>query len=435
MSRTLRRFLFLPFLLFPIAAFLGCGEDPSTTNPPSGDDATLAFGGAFDGDEVVLERLVTDTPEGPVRIDLVADRVEVDVTTGVVEADVALRNRSDRTVGLPALVFLGAYDPSTVRLLNGDNQVVDFGPDDVPPEGPYPDWFDYGGTFGNDGLLGPGETSDARTWRFEVPGGVSFAFGAAVRVGLDPSRPTISGRVFFDDDLDGELDDDELPFGAGMVQVTHADGYLQRTMVDDTGRWRVPIRRTGLYSALYLPPPTAGPLPWSFSTPNPLEILITPSSTGEPQGFDGADFGIAEELPPPPPPPDDVVILSDGPADSVQTDPYRLLDARITMAPPADGTRPVRYLLEVRVGYSGCSPGHPLLAYAGRNFVETAPPQTWLRLSHDDRGELCDAWWEEWRRFDLTPLVEHYVQVYGGPVEFVVKLEAPDGTEFSLPVR
>ena len=70
MHRNLRLFLILPLLL--TFTFLGCDSDPSTTNPPDGGDAMLRFGGSFEGGEVVLERIVADTPNGPVEIDLLA---------------------------------------------------------------------------------------------------------------------------------------------------------------------------------------------------------------------------------------------------------------------------------------------------------------------------------------------------------------------------
>ena len=429
MTRTLRGFLTLPIaLLFFVS---GCGDDPSGTTPDDG-DVNVAFGGSFEDGDVVLERIVGETPEGPVAIDLVARAVRV--VGEVVEVDVAMRNESRRPIGIPALVFIGDFTPPTVRVTNSDNQLVDGGPGSLPPAGPYPDWFDYSASFGDDQVLTPGEPSSPRTWRFEVPGAVSFAFGAEAQLSLTLDGPTISGRVFDDRDADGDYGDDELPFGAGMVQVQASNGEMQRARVDSAGRWRVALRRAGLYDVRYLLPPVASPVPMCVTTPNPLEVIITADENGEPNSFTDADFGVHSGPDCGDPPPlRDAVILTSQPPDSIESDPYSLINARVIASPGApDGQ--TTYFVEVTVGFSGCGPDHPVVAYAGDDFMDTNPPSTWLRLAHDDRGELCEAWFEEMRLFDLTPLVREYRSIYGDEVDFTMELTGPDGQTFQLSV-
>ena len=379
-----RRFRFLPLLvLFAITACDG-GPSGSTAEP---DDATLDFGGHYDGQEVVLERVTGEGPDGPYEIDLVALDVSVDPEAGVVALDVALRNRTNRALGLPAIVFVGDFTPDGTVLTNADNMLVDPLPGSEPPQGPYDDWYDYGGTFGDDGRLAPGETSDPRVWRVAVGGGIgSFSFGAHVRIGLDGDRPYVGGRVFDDENLNGRYDDFEMPFGAGMVELRGPDGTIQRTTVGPGGGWRVAIRRAGLYTARWIDPPRVGPMPLCVTTPNPLEVAVVPGADGRPMSFDQANFGVHVG---PCPPRDDVVRLTSAPPDSIPTDSFRLIDARVIASPEQPDLPPTTWFVEVRVGFSGCSPDHPFALFAGDDFIDTNPPITWLRFSHYYRRQLC----------------------------------------------
>lgn len=437
MTRIPNRFLVLSTVFLLTVALFGCDGGPSSSSPPGG-DAAVDFNGSFDGDEVVLERVVNDTANGRVVIELVAQRVEYFPSSGRVEIDVALRNDSEIAVGLPALVFLGDFSPEGTAVINSDNQLIDLPPDVIPPAGPYPDWFDYAGTFGNDGILAAGEISDTRTWMVAVAGEGSFSFGAHVQVGTDPERATISGRVFFDENWNGQFDDNEIPFAAGWVELVGPDGTMQRTRVMDGGLWKLAIRSAGLYTARFISPPTLAAnapfVPWCETTPNPLEIVIVAGPDGEAVSFAQANFGLASY--PCHPPSDGVVNLTSEPASSIETDHYRLLGAQILASPgPADVLPPTTWFLEVRVGFSGCSDDHPILAWAGQDFMESAPPRTWLRLEHDDRDELCDAYFEQTRLFDLSPLVDHFLEVYGGETpHFILELEGPNGESYQLSV-
>jgi hypothetical protein len=45
--------------------------------------------------------------------------------------------------------------------------------------------------------------------------------------------------------------------------------------------------------------------------------------------------------------------------------------------------------------------------------MESFPVQARIVLAHDDRGELCDAYWERELQWDLRPIQEAYRQSYG----------------------
>lgn len=437
MTRNPSRFLVLPVLLLTAAGLFGCDGGPSSSTPPV-DDVTLDYGGSFDGEEIVLERFVSTTPYGPLAIELVALDVSVDPENDFVDLSVALRNDSNQSIAGPARVFVGDFVPADARVTNSDNQLVDPPIDEeVRPNGPYPDYFDYDATFGEDGILGPGETSQPRQWRVEVEGAGSFSFGAALVFSLDPERAYLSGWVFFDENLNGSYDDNEMPFGLGQVVLMGEAGRIASTRVLENGAWRIPVDDAGLFSVHWFPPPTLTAAPFAPlcpTTPNPREVVIVRGNDGRLRSLGDVNFGVVNG-PCPPQPNDDVVRLTDESPDSIQTDDFALIDARVIASPGAPNGE-TTWFVEVTVGFSGCGPEHPFAAYAGDDFMDTNPPSTWLRLQHDDRDELCEAWFEETRVFDLTPLVRNYQRIYGDDVgpNFTMELSGPRGQSFQLSV-
>jgi hypothetical protein len=79
-------------------------------------------------------------------------------------------------------------------------------------------------------------------------------------------------------------------------------------------------------------------------------------------------------------------------------------------------------VLHARVGFSGCSPDHPFRLVMSGGFQESNPVSAQIVLSHDARGEMCDAYFEEVRGFDLGPLVARYREHYGrvDPIRLVL---------------
>lgn len=431
--------LFLPIAL-SLLLFAGCGDDP--TGSPAIDDgiARVAFEGSFDGEELVLQR-ITD-PRTGLALDLVAKDVRyLDTALIRIEVDVALRNASNTPLFGPVMVFLGSFVPEGVAVENSDDLLVDSMAASVPFEGaPFPHYFEYGeAELGDDELmLGPGETSGTRTWRFVLPELAGFSFGSEAWVGTQPVGARIAGTVFLDADRDGFFDPGEPvdpfgPAGHAAVAVRFPRGQVVTARIDERGRWSVPVNAPGIYEVRYLPPPTLF-APICFTTADPLNVVLGTGPDGNLVGFLHADIGIDPEPCFPPPPGGSAVQLTQAPPDSIPTDHFLLLGARIVDGRPVPAANSITGL-EIRVGYSGCSPDHPLALFAGADFMESNPPQTWLRISHDDRGELCDAYFEDTRVFDLSPLRNRYFELYGSYGPMVLVLTTPDGQQrrFELP--
>lgn len=435
--------LFLPIalslLLFALL-LVGCGDDPTGSQVIDDGIARVAFEGNFDGEEMVLQR-ITD-PRTGLALDLVAKDVRyLDTALIRIEVDVALRNASNTPVFGPVMVFLGSFVPEGVGVENSDDPLVDGAMARIPFDGrPYPHYFEYSeAELGDDELmLGPGETSGTRTWRFVLPELAGFSFGSEAWVGTQPTGARIAGTVFLDSDRDGSFDPDEPvhPFGGAgndAVAVRLPRGVTVVARVDEAGRWSIPANAPGIYEAHYLPPPTLF-APICFTTADPLRVVLGTGPDGNLVSFLHADIGIDPENCFGPPPSGSRVQLTQSPPDSIATDAFQLISAQIVnrRVDPA-GNRILG--LEIRVGYSGCSPDHPLALFAGADFMESSPPQTWLRISHDDRGELCDAYFEDSRVFDLSPLRNRFFELYGSYGPMVLVLTTPDGQQlrFELP--
>jgi hypothetical protein len=75
-------------------------------------------------------------------------------------------------------------------------------------------------------------------------------------------------------------------------------------------------------------------------------------------------------------------------------------------------------ILHLTVGFSGCTPNHDFALYGLRGFMESNPVQAGVRLSHDGKGETCDAYITRFLEFDLSPLKDEYRHQYGphGPI-------------------
>jgi len=125
------------------------------------------------------------------------------------------------------------------------------------------------------------------------------------------------------------------------------------------------------------------------------------------------DFAFAEDLPP--------VLLTDLQPAQIPQDPYVLRSIRL------DG-----WVLSLDVGFSGCSPDHPLVLHAGRSFMESWPVQTWLLLAHDDLDEPCDAAFQRTLQFDLRPIQEEHVRAYGSPGRVRLQFRDFQGTLHTL---
>jgi len=383
--------------LIPLLA-AGCFQ---STQPPLGGtgDGLDAFTGSVDpaSGSFVLKSLDVPVTDGtPVRVVLIGRFLRTPVAAGQIAVGVRVRNADRRNLYAPAEIVIGNFNPPAVSIVPGSADWVtclrDSAGDStnaVPGGCSY--GFVYSDLLGDDGILSPGEESGEKLWLFYDPESVAFSFQAHARFGMEPDRARIMGMFFGDTNRNGVRDNDEGPFGGGAVYVTgpgYQDRYIQ---VGPDATYTVFVAEPGIYTLRAVPPPTFGIVPVEFTTPNPLEVLINPGGDGGLRSFLHADFGLANALPPPGVPP----VLFAASADSLTLDGYSLLRVGL------DG-----HVLKLRVGYSGCGPDQPFQLYAVGGIFESVFPQMRLLLSHDDRGELCDAYFERDLAYDLTPILE-----------------------------
>ena len=403
----MRGFVFLLALL----VFAGCSSEDPVSVDTGGADPESWFDGNYDGTGLILQRTDIPGPDGSIlTVELVASRLVYDPLTGQLHVEVFVRNASRVDLYAPARIGIGDFTPDSVLPLNAN----------VLNESPRRWWYDYSKALGEDGVLRPGESSDAVLWILQLPGPQSFSFEAVARFAPEPQRAVLGGRVFYDLDRDGVADPDE-PGGFGDVAISFPDGQHLLARPDSVGWWAVPVDAPGLYTARWISPPTLDFAPVCLTTPNPLQILLTPGPDGLPQSFRQANFGIDPEpcfmndrMP---------IILSDVPVDLLESDHWSLID--LVHTPVSAGTSE---LLVLTVGFSGCSANHPL-AFAVQPPEPGRPEVLVATVVHDDLGELCDAWFNVTRSVDMTLLRRRWTDWTGQPLPRLLELHTPEGIE------
>ncbi len=395
-----------------VALVLG-GCSGSTQPGHDSTDGTGHFEGQIDAgaNSCILKSLEGPVPnDRPIRVDLLARELTTDPATDHVFLEIAVQNADWRPLHGPAEIIVSGLEPPSVRATNADWTTC---PDStIRPQVPVvcEFGFDYSAELGDDGILSPGEVSGYRLWVFHAPELTAFSFGATARFALESGAASISGLFFSDTNENGHHDADEMPLPAGWVEVTGPgiDGLTVR--IGEDGRYAASIDEPGLYSVTGFPPPTGAVQPVRFTTPNPLQVVITAGPTGKPLSYLHADFGLATLQDP------DLyprIALIDGPPDSLSQSPFNLA-----------GISREGDLLVLRVGYSGCQPDHPFNLFMVDGFMESSPVQARLVLIHNDLGELCEVYFERTLTFDIQPIQEAHTRIYGAPG--VVRLDFVD---------
>lgn len=394
----------LIFLTVAAAVLLGLGLagcSDSTDIPasdPVGSGGALVTGGVDPGAGSFVLQTLTIAPDRLTRIpiQLIGNNLVVTGDSNQVALDVAIRNLWSGPLYSPALVAIYDFAPGGVLPVNADGVIVPMGPDGSPiGEDQY--YYNYSDQMGDDGMLAAGETSEARTWIFDDPALVSFSFGARAEFGLEPDRPRIGGVCFWDRNANGIRDPEDGPMPAGLVFLTTPGGETTRTYCDDQGTYSFPVHQSSLYT-LTFDPLIDTLIPIFFTTPYPLQVLLTPGPDGLPNSYLEAHFGMANQMTPRPEP----VQFTDLPADSLQQVHWNFIDAEVL----PDIT------LRMRVGLSGCQPVQPASLYMSGGFMESEPVQANIVFVNESQ-EVCGAYWETSYDFDLAPLYRQYLDAYG----------------------
>ena len=391
--------------------FLGCSD---STGPVAGNlgDGYTDFEGEIDpqGNTFVLASIEVPSSDGvPVRVELIGRLdVRVPIRPGEVPIAVAVRNVDRRSLYPPAEIILSHFRPVSVFPVAGNPDWTRCPPEtDSTAVGLLHECnygYVYSDLLGDDGVLSPGETSEEKLWVFWDPDRVPFSFAAHARFSLEPDRARIAGVFFHDANRNGEREASEPPFGGGAVWVSGPGVKEHYVAVGEDGRYSIFVREPGLYNLRAVAPPTFAPV--DFTTPNPLEVLLLRGSDGQPQSFLHADFGLANTLTDFPP-----VLFNEG-TQGLHLDPYSLLGIELD-----------RYLLRLRVGYSGCSADHPLQLYMVGGFMESYPVQARILLDHNSRDELCRAYFERDLVFDMRPILRAYQEQYGEADVVILRFE------------
>jgi hypothetical protein len=392
----------LILILLGLLALLASGcSDSSGPKPSDSQQGAAMLGGELDpGTGTFVLKTLTEPPPGglePVRVALIGSNLQIDGEGELVSLDVALRNLGEEPLYGPAMVWLNGFYPQTVTVTNADDQIL---PVDIM--GDHPDGgvgFNYTGLLGGDNVLDPQETSGTKTWIFHVPGLVSFSFGAQAVFSLVPDLPRIAGGIWHDLNLDGIHTRNEpfYPYPCHLA-VTGPDNEVRQVQAGSQGAFSFVVTQPGLYS-LRLFADTPGPVAPIYTTPNPLEVLLTADADGQPVSYLTAMFGVGLPGPGGPYPP---VILLNAPPDSLYMAPWEFVGGHLEDS-----------LIVLNVGYSGCQPDHPFALFMVGGFMESEPVQARLLLQHDDLGEMCDAHFLKRIVFDLNPVRRAFHQAYG----------------------
>jgi len=413
-SRSLPYLLGLILLVGVIPGGCSRSTGPASPQPDAGE---AQVSGVLDpgAGTFVLQTLDAAPPDrfAHVPVQLIGSNLQIDPTIEIVSLDVAIHNQGDLPLYAPAVVWLTRFLPPGVTVINADLVVA---PDDTIPSIPVPldtppppsIWgFEYSALLGGDEVLQPGETSGTKTWEFHVPDLVAFSFAARATFGLVQDLPRLAGLCFEDRNRNGIMDRGEDPAPGGTVRMRAPEGQVLEAHPGPAGRYVFPIETAGLYQLRYLPPLRPHFLDPHFTTPNPLQVLVTQGPDGRPRSYLTANFGVFWESPFDTVP---AVILVDGPPDSLVNAPYQLQGLEV------EGD-----ILHLQVAFSGCQPVHPFSLYMDTGFMESLPVQANMYLDHE-LDEDCEAYFQAHLRFDLAPVRQAHIDAYGEPGVVILHL-------------
>lgn len=294
-----------------------CGDNlaPGPTPAPDTD-----FQGTFDPSSGELEFAV-ESPGGTMEptLKLVATEVTFD-QSGLLHAYVAIRNNGSESIPGPASVLVSHFQPTSVYPVNatcavpadsvpvpvplsksglptgsvppGTVQVDDPLPTDPPIPMPTLCFFEHRGTYGDDGQLAAGETSEPVEWIFDGTQGQSFAFHARLVTDPVPVDGIIAGIVFEDRNENGRRDWDE-PGIEGVGLGLELPDFVRIAVTDAQGRYTFEVPDAGLFTVILTVPDGARP-----TTPVQMQVLIVRRADGTLSSFLDGNFGLVRSVPP-----------------------------------------------------------------------------------------------------------------------------------------
>lgn len=263
-----------------LAAAGGC-SDATGPAPVSSEDGVAVFDGRVDPgrSSFVLQRIEAPGAPGmaPIQVELIGSNLRLGELMDTILLDVALRNVSGQKLYAPAWILVHGFQPPEVTITNADEET----------DGTRVQYaFDYSALLGSEGVLAPGASSKSKTWSFHDPGLQSFSFAAEAHFSLMPDLSHIAGFVFQDYNFNGVHDPDDIPV-PGVAVGLRGPGIENRVAyTDDEGHYVFFVDRVGLYTVRFRFESDSR----CGSSPNPLEVLLTPGPDGRPISFDDANY-------------------------------------------------------------------------------------------------------------------------------------------------
>lgn len=257
--------------LVTMLSLLAASCDDPQQPAPGGDD----FRGRYDRLAGTLVFQLTSASGGSTPLQLVATDLVYEATSEQLRAWVAVRNSGGLVLAGPEHIAVYGFVPAAVAPLNA---ACGSGPND---DGTC--WFDHRGTYGDDGLLLPGETSTPVQWILHDPDAASFAFRARLAP-VDPEG-VVSGLVFLDQDADGRRDVGEPGVAGATLALRRGDTTWTAASGLD-GRYEFAVAEAGLYELGLEPRPG-----WTPTTASPLQVIVVRRPDGSLSRFEHGDFG------------------------------------------------------------------------------------------------------------------------------------------------
>ena len=116
-------------------------------------------------------------------------------------------------------------------------------------------------------------------------------------------------------------------------------------------------------------------------------------------------------------PSDSHVIIDKDLYNDAYRDPVTINDAKI-----------IQNKLIFNISYGGGCQNHEFLLIGTGDYAESYPVQTQILLSHNSNNDTCLAFFTRLITFDLTPLKQHYQNVYNeGSATIVLHIDGGNG--------